>query len=262
MKRNIILGLFFASIISLQSFGTGNFSMNNYSGQAGTQITIPVKVTDFNNVLSIQGTVQFDQTKLQFVTVQDYTLLNGMTISGFGTSQVTSGILTFSWMEPGMSGLTLSDSSTIFSFTFLVTGSAGQTTPLQFVNSPTLFEVIDPTMSPLSFTLTNGSVYIYSTVSIPEIQANSFQLYPNVPNPFTSETRFVFSLPEDGLVSFTVFDKLGNKVMAFEKEFMAGKRSIAWNAKPWTGTKLPDGTYFYRISCEKYSGTGKMLFIK
>lgn len=262
MKKNLLLGLFFALFINLNSFGIVTFKMNNYQAQVGSNITIPVKVAGFLNVMSIQGTVQFDPAILQFVSVQNFTLLTGMTIGGFGTSQVNSGKLTFSWMEPGLAGLTLSDSSTIFSITFLVTGSAGQTTPLQFVNVPTPFEVIDPTMSPISYALVNGSVSIYTTVSIPEIQSNEFQLYQNEPNPFTVETRFVFSLPEDGPVRFEVYDMLGNKVLAFTKEFQAGNRSFLFNASQLAGSKLSGGTYYYRISSEKYSGTGKMLYIK
>jgi hypothetical protein len=261
MKRNILLGLFFVLFINLQSFGAVTFIMKNYSAQVGTQITIPVKVTGFNNVMSIQGTIQFDPAKLQYVSLQDYNTLP-MVIGDFGTTQVTSGKLTFAWIQSAMAGVTLTDSTTIFSVKFNVIGSAGQTTPLQFVNSPTPFEVIDPTMSPISFLLANGSVTIYSTVSIPEVQANSFQLYQNQPNPFTDETRFAFSLPEDGPVRFEVYDILGNKVTTFEKDFHAGIGSIVWNANQRTESKLPGGTYYYRISSGKYSGTGKMLLIR
>jgi hypothetical protein len=238
--------------------------MKNYSAQIGTQITVPVKVTGFNNVMSIQGTVQFDQTKLTYVSVQDFGL-SGLNSTGFGTAQTGSGKLTFSWMEGTLAGINLSDSTTIFSIKFNIIGPAGQSSPLTFVNVPTSFEVLDPTTPiPVSipYTWVNGSVSIYSTVSIPEVQGSGFQLYQNEPNPFTDETRFVFSLPEDGPVSFTVYDVLGNKVTAFEKEFQAGKRSLMFSANQIAGARLPGGTYFYRISCGKYSGMGKMLLIR
>jgi hypothetical protein len=257
MKKSILLGLFLALLINMQSFGVVTFIMNNYLAQEGTDITIPVKVTGFNNVMSIQGTVQFDQTKLTYSSVQDYTLLTGMVPSGFGTTQVNLGILTFSWMDPGLAGLTLPDSSTIFSITFHVIGTAGQVCPLTFVNAPTPFEVIDPTMSPVSYALINGSVSIYSTVSIPDIQASGFQVFQNEPNPFTNETRFAFSLPEDGKVSIDIYYMPGNKVKSVELEFKAGNRIYNLNA-----AKLQSGTYFYRISCGKYSEIRKMLVVK
>ncbi len=261
MKRNILLGLFFALIINLQSFGTVNFIIKNYSAQAGSQITIPVKVTGFTNIMSIQGTIQFDTTKLQFVSVQDYNTLP-MVIGDFGTTHVTSGKLTFSWIQSAMAGVTLTDSTTIFSIKFNVIGSAGQTTQIQFVNTPTPYEVIDPAYNPVPYSLVYGVLTIYTTVSIPEIQSIEFQLFQNEPNPFTDETRFVFSLPEDGLVSFTVYDMLGNKVLAFDKEFQAGNRSLLFNANQLVGSKLSGGTYYYRISSGQYSGTGKMLLIR
>ena len=264
MKRNILLGLFFALIINLQSFGTVTFIMKNYSAQVGTQITIPVKVTGFTNIISIQGTIKFDSTKLTLVSTQGFGLVD-MSNSSFNLFQTWTpytGRLTFSWMQSAQTGVTMPDSTTVFTITFNVIGSAGTIAPLTFINSPTAFEVVDNTFNTIGYAFSNGSVHIYTTVSVPEIQSNRFQLYQNQPNPFTDETRFVFSLPEDGLVSFTVYDMLGNKVLAFAKEFQAGNRSLLFNANQIEGSKLSGGTYYYRISCGKYSGTGKMLFIR
>jgi hypothetical protein len=262
MKRSILLGLIISLFINLQSFGTVTFVMKNYSAQTGSQITIPVKVTGFNSVLSIQGSIQFDQTKLQFVSLQDFTSLSGMTLGGFGITQVSSGKLTFSWMEPGLSGLTLPDSGTIFSIKFNVIGSAGQTIPLQFVNSPTPFEVVDPTMAPISYALVNGSVYIFTSVSVPENADNRFHVYQNEPNPFSDQTRFVFTLPEEGKVSLEVYNILGDKVSSFEGSFQAGERSFEWDASNIYGAKLQRGTYFCRLSFGNYVQVIKVLIEK
>jgi hypothetical protein len=239
--------------------------MKNYSAPVGSQITIPVKVVGFVNIMSIQGTIQFDPGILSYSSVQGYSLLPGMNLSGFGTAQVSTGKLTFSWMEPGFGCVNLSDSSMIFSITFNVVGAAGTVSPLTFINAPTPFEVLDCTQ-PIPLTIphvcVNGSVSIYTTVSIPEVEAGGFQMFPNEPNPFTENTRFVFSLPEEGLVRFEVYDMLGNKVTSFEEVFQAGKNSYDWNVNNLNGTKLSGGTYFYKMSCGKYAGVGKMLLVK
>jgi hypothetical protein len=261
MKRSLLLVFSLFLLINIQSFGTVTFIMKNYSAQIGTQITIPVKVTGFNSVMSIQGSIQFDQTKLGFVSVQDLVALN-LNSSNFGVTQTSAGILTFTWYEPGLSGITLQDSATIFSIKFNVTGSANQTTPLSFVNSPTPFEVIDPTMAPISYALVNGSVHIYTTVSVPEILNNGFLVYQNEPNPFSDETRFVFTLPADGNVHFDVYDVLGNKVNSFEEEFPAGNRSFLWDACNYNGSSLQSGSYFCRLSCGNNVHVVKLLIEK
>lgn len=255
MKKTIFSVLLFCVLLNLNALGTVTFIMKNYSAQTGTQITIPVKVTGFNSVLSIQGTVQFDQTKLQFVSVQDFGALP-MLSGDFGTTMTSTGKLTFAWVQSAMQGVTLSDSTTIFSIKFNVIGSPGQNSLLEFVNSPTPFEVIDPTMSPISYALVNGSVTITPTVSIEESISENLTLLQNSPNPFTSETNIIFSLPVGGVVNIYIYDFMGNRVAFFEKYFESGKNSLIWE----TGD-LQSGPYFYRVSWMGYSGTGKMLLI-
>jgi len=260
MKKSLLFGLFFALLLNMQSFGTVTFIMNHYYAQTGTQITIPVKVTGFADILSIQGTIHFDSTKLSYVSFQNFGLSGLDTATGFGTTQKLNGILTFSWIDGTLNGVTVPDSTTIFSITFNVIGTAGVTTPITFVNTPTPFEVLDPSMpTPLEipFTWANGSVSIYTTTSIHEFQSKGFQLQQNMPNPFSNETSMVFYLPEEGNVSLEIYDVLGNKVAAYNEFMQAGNRSYHLNAN-----RLQSGTYFYRLSSGKYSDVRKMLLVK
>jgi hypothetical protein len=256
MKRSILLGLFFALLINMKSFATLDFITNNYWVQQGAQITIPVKVTGFTNVMSIQGSIQFDTTKLQFVSVQDLGL-PGWDISQIGVSLAANGKITFSWMETNLTGINLPDSTTIFSIKLNVIGSAGQTTQVQFVNSPAVFEVLDPAMDTIAYSLVYGLITIEPSVSIPEFQNHGFQLQQNEPNPLSNETNIRFSLPEDGNVSLEIYDLMGNKVDAYHEFMQAGNRSYHLDA-----TKLYAGTYYYRLSCGKYSEIRKMLVVR
>ena len=260
MKKRLFLPTLFFILITIQSMGSVTFIMKNYTAQAGSQITVPVQVTSFNNVMSIQGTIQFDPAKLQFVSVQDFGAL-GMVISDFGTSLVSGGKLTFAWIQASMTGVTLLDSATIFSLKFNVLGTAGQTTPLQFVNSPTPFEVIDPTMSPISYLLVNGSVSITTTTSIHDNGLQGMQILQNQPNPCSDYTKVQFNIQHEGKVSLELFDIQGRQLALYQEIFPAGMGSFVLNLKNINGMTLPGGTYLYRIKYEKNTGVGKILVI-
>jgi len=73
-----------------------------------------------------------------------------------------------------------------------------------------------------------------------------FTLRGNAPNPFGTTTRVVFDLPENAVVTMEVYDMLGRRLFAREKQVAAGAgRSLQLAATPF-----PSGNYFYRLRAE------------
>src|ERR1700741_146713 len=142
MKKNIVFNFLFLLLFSVRSFGSVKLIMGNYNAAPGTQITVPVKVKDFLSIVSAQGTIQFNQSIISYVSVQNFGLA-GMNASSFGTSQTGSGKLTFSWYDASLVGASLPDSAVLFSVKFNVVGTVGQVSPLTFINTPTMMEVVD-----------------------------------------------------------------------------------------------------------------------
>lgn len=164
MKKNLHYCFLFFFLISYSSFGSVTLLMRNHYAAPATQVTVPVKVKDFINIISVQGTIQFDQTITSFVSVQDFGL-TGLNASNFGTSQTASGKLTFSWFDASLSGITLPDTAVIFSVKYNAIGSLGQVSPLLFVNTPTLMEAVNNSFTAETLVLENGAVYIQNTTS-------------------------------------------------------------------------------------------------
>ena len=262
MKKYILLPLLCTFFCSMQSFGAVTFIMKNYSAQASSQITIPVKVKNFTNIMSIQGTIQFDQTKLAFISVQDFGLSLMTQTTNFGTTQIGLGILTFSWIEGSSSGITLSDSTTIFSISFNVIGAVGTNSALAFVNSPTPFEILDGSANTVAYSWVNGSVLISQTVSITEFQSFGFHLYQNEPNPLADNTNIVFSLPEESIVTFHIYDILGNNVGIFSDIYPAGINTYNLNLGTNCTTNIKSGTYFFKLTSGTNTDIIKMIVIK
>ncbi len=85
-----------------------------------------------------------------------------------------------------------------------------------------------------------------------------FRLAQNYPNPFNPVTTIAYSLPRAARVRLSVHDNLGREVavLADEPE-AAGEHSHSWNA-----SSRASGIYYYRLTFDGRSHTGKMLLLK
>jgi hypothetical protein len=74
--------------------------------------------------------------------------------------------------------------------------------------------------------------------------ADGFALSQNYPNPFNPTTTIEYVLPEDAMVTLTVYNSLGQEVRTILKdEFVEmGEQSVVFNSN-----NLASGVYFYRL---------------
>ncbi|MBI5218939.1 MAG: T9SS type A sorting domain-containing protein [Bacteroidia bacterium] len=145
--------------------GTVTLIIDSIAAAPASQVVVPVRVKDFYNIISLQGTIQFDQSLVSYLSVEQFGL-PGMDASSFGTSQTANGKLTFSWYDLTLAGQDKVDSSIIFAVKFTVNGTIGQHTDLNFINSPTPVEVIDSTFTTLSTVLQHGHIEILDLYGI------------------------------------------------------------------------------------------------
>ena len=81
------------------------------------------------------------------------------------------------------------------------------------------------------------------------------------PNPFNKEVTICYNLLKDETVIIKIYDKLGKEVNTiYSDKKPAGIHYINWNGTNYSGTKVPDGYYFYKIISKEKSETGKILF--
>lgn len=85
-----------------------------------------------------------------------------------------------------------------------------------------------------------------------------FQLFPNVPNPFSTETTFWFYLPEENFVEISIYDLMG-QLLEVLPTYLLDKGS---HSLPYRNTKLSTGSYFYRVNIDGQVKTGKMMVVK
>jgi hypothetical protein len=91
-----------------------------------------------------------------------------------------------------------------------------------------------------------------------------FRLMQNFPNPFNPETTIRFAVPTSSDIKIVIYNSLGQKVrLLTEESFSPGYHEVVWNGLDDTGTNMPSGVYFYRMSTEEgISQVKKLLLMK
>jgi len=90
-----------------------------------------------------------------------------------------------------------------------------------------------------------------------------YALHQNYPNPFNPTTQIKYDLPEDAMVSITIYDIMGRSIRSLvNSQQTAGYRSIQWNATNNLGEPLSAGMYIYTIQAGEFSQTKKMILLK
>jgi hypothetical protein len=89
------------------------------------------------------------------------------------------------------------------------------------------------------------------------------ELFQNYPNPFNSETIISFALPAASQVTLEVFDLLGRRVAVLaDRNFAAGRYSLAWNGIEDGGRIAGSGVYFYRLTTPESVLARKLILLR
>ena len=134
---------------------------------------------------------------------------------------------------------------------------------------PTLFTSIMFDLSAGSGGNGSGTLYfdnikfLSNYITAIETEENSqvplaFELYPNYPNPFNSETKIRYALPNHSSVRITVYNILGQVVNVLVDGYQkAGTHEVRWDA-----SNVGSGIYFYELKAESIVLYQKCILVK
>ncbi|MCP4120665.1 MAG: T9SS type B sorting domain-containing protein, partial [Bacteroidetes bacterium] len=254
--------------ITIEGAGTGgndfNIIANNVTVDAGQQICVPVSVQGFTEIVSMQYSMSFNATLLQFESIQASGTLEDLSVSNFGTNNAGQGQLTLSWLQQALSGVSLNDNTVIYEVCFTALGSGNVTTFFQFTNSPTTVEVINAADDEVPFNSQpgviniqpgaggdnfkvlagNDSVQIGEEFCIP-VSVGGFTGITSMQftmtfNPMMLELQNVGNFNLTGLTSAQI-DTPG------ENGNPPGTITIDWTDISGTGVSLPNGTTIFEV---------------
>jgi Cohesin domain len=162
MKKIYLLS-FFLSLFTSQLKAV-ELQLSNETASLGSQITMPLTAKNFTNVIGIQFSINFDPSVLQYIS---HTTSNPVAAGyEFGINNTASGQIAGLWIDPALTGLSISDNTELIRVTFKIIGGVGTTTNVTISETPTPFVALDGGLaySPTSFS--NGSVAIVSVLPI------------------------------------------------------------------------------------------------
>ena len=224
-----------------------------------SNVCIPLKVTNFVDVITFQGGIMWDSTALQFTGTQNYALA-GMTAIGSFNIDTLGGIGSFVWFDNtgGAGATTLADSSTVFEICFDVIGEDGDKSLIKVVDTDDTIIQVSNEASVYEFCVDDGCVTIVENNPI----SNIFTLIADDivtidttvcvdvrATNFDGITGMQFAMQWDS--TFMCFDSIANNnelIGIFPGSFFQGNQAdrirLTWNNSE---TTLPDGTLLFSV---------------
>ena len=91
----------------------------------------------------------------------------------------------------------------------------------------------------------------------------NFNISQNYPNPFNPTTQIKYDLPQDALVTISIYDLIGRSIKSLvNTKQPAGFRSVRWDATNNYGEAVSAGMYIYVIQAGDFRATKKMVLLK
>lgn len=231
----------------------GNLVLNveDQKFEAGEVVDVTFKATDFEEMLGYQFTLEFDTDKLAF---DDFTAnkLQNCTADNFGYSMLDQGIITASWNTT--SGVTLKKNTELFTLSFTAKTAGNLSDYLSISSQATTAE---------AYKANSGSAELmdvvigYNNGNTTTVLEGAFELYQNQPNPFNTETKVGFNLPQNENATITVFDLSGKVIKQVNQEFAKGYNEVIFNKSELNAT----GVLYYQLQTSEFTDTRKMLLI-
>jgi hypothetical protein len=90
-----------------------------------------------------------------------------------------------------------------------------------------------------------------------------FLLEQNHPNPFNPQTSIHYQLPEGSDVELTIYNIMGQKIKTLVDMFqVSGFYRVSWDGLDEFGTRVPTGTFIYKLKAGDFMQKRKMLLLK
>ncbi|MEM6320069.1 MAG: cohesin domain-containing protein [Bacteroidota bacterium] len=259
------------------STGDNLVNVGTLNTPVGSTVCVPVTVNDFDLIASLQFSLQWDPSVLQFTEVRGFNLVD-LTAGNFNTTQAASGRMALAWFDNTAQGVTLADGATIFEMCFTVLGANGTSSSIVFTDTPTSREAATPNAT-IDFTETNGVVTIGdgtidpppppppttggdNLVNLSTLSAESGTTVciPVTVNDFNSIASLQFSLQWDPAV--LQFDEVKNfnlpdlNAGSFNTTATSsGRTAMAWFDNTAQGVTLQDGATLFEICFEVIGAT-------
>ena len=133
--------------------------ISSTSAKELSEVCVSVTASQFELIVSMQYTMTWNPSVLQFTRVENFGL-PGMTANNFGDRAASKGLLSYSWFDSNVAGITLNDGKKLYDLCFTVIGASGSTSNITFEDKPVVIEISNADSQFLGLDGTNGKVTV------------------------------------------------------------------------------------------------------
>ncbi len=225
--------------------GTDTFtlSVDDQTMQAGNRYTLEFKTTELPVTSGFQFALQMDPELLRIIEVE------GVAIGGenFGTSQLSQGILTSSWVR--LEEVNMQDNEQLV-FRLVVESES-------YTQLSQAMQLLVGGTRPEAYSLEGAVKPLAISFRAVDTEAPEFSLLQNRPNPFTDQTLIGFTLPTNTMARLSIYDQYGRLLKEFRQQFTRGYNEVAIQ-----NTDFQPGILFYTLETDEQRQTRKMILLK
>ncbi|MCF6270937.1 MAG: T9SS type A sorting domain-containing protein, partial [Melioribacteraceae bacterium] len=210
-----------------------------------SEFELPISITELTEIGSFTFKLKYDLEKVEFLGISTE---NGGTL----VANVVEDVISIAWVNLGSKDINVKDGDALATLKFKATDKFGKADEVSL-------ELLDGAeMTDRMAKNINAGIKIpVVAIGIPDV----FALRQNYPNPFNPSTTIQYDLPENGKVTLTVYNSLGQRVGTLvNTKQVAGAYEVNFNA-----SNLASGVYLYRVTVEgskNFVMTKKMILMK
>ncbi|MEO7176334.1 MAG: HYR domain-containing protein [Saprospiraceae bacterium] len=227
-----------------RSGNTLRLDLDDQRLRKGQEYQIPIKALDFNEVDGFQFTLNFDPSVVEIIGVDGKAL--DISEENIGRSFLADGMMTASWN--GKEATSFKDGEQLFSLNIRMKESSNLSDLIRVSSDFTRAEAYR----------TGGEIQElnlhFEGQSIVDAQ---YELFQNVPNPWSKETVIGFRLPKTMSATFTVYDVSGKVVYTTEQTFYKGGNEIRLSQSELSGK----GVFYYKLETKDWTATKRMVLL-
>ncbi len=248
--------LFLSPFVSILAQTTSLY-FEDQQVEPATMVSIDVNVADFNSIVGMQFSINWNPDVLEFNEVENFGIEDITLEANFGLDSAGVGRLGFLWIDNTLAGVDLPDSSTLFSIKFMVIGDPNSTCQMIFSDMPTLIEfsdvddVIETELIGATITVMEPNSLFYN--SAPD-QIKVIDCYPN---PFSARTSLEFQLATSDQLTILIKDAKGKLIYSQQDFFQAGKHQVIFNKDLFPA----GGIYFYELVSKRFKVSQKLIHL-
>ncbi len=262
----------FLAFFTAQSAAQPTFTVTpqNITADVGDVITVQITTSNFIDLLSVQYSMKWTPSVLEYQSVGDLNPTLGLTSASFGLTKVNEGKLSFSWFDDTVEGITLPNGDVLYSLKFKVLSSGSS--PISFTGDPTIIEIVDingtvliPILQPATFTGNGGSnpgggtVEGFAVIASDETTEPGAQFCIDISvNDFTDIVSMQYTMQFDptklqfiNVGNFNLPDLAASSFGSTQAN--QGKLTLSWFDSSTEGVSVSDGTIIYQV-CFKAIG--------